>query len=314
MENQERIIRILRDKSVLFILILLVIVMSITNSHFLTFRNVTNVLVQISIYGVVAFAMTYAIICQEFDLSVSSTFALATIFFIDFSARLGILPAIFIVLVIGAVIGFINGILVSKVKMNAFVATMGMMVALRGLALFYTDGKPIRNNDEILYTIGNGDLFGIPYLVLVFFFFLILSEFILKKTKFGRNIYATGGNINVAQMAGINVDFYKTIVFVILGITASFAGIMMSFRMGAGSALYGSDLALSVVAAVVIGGTSLTGGRGSALKTLVGILVVGVLFNALTLLQIQAYYQEVVKGIILILVVSLDTYYSKSGG
>jgi len=314
MDNQRKMIKFIRDKSIVFALIALVIVMSAINRHFLTFDNIINILVQISVYGVVAFAMTFAIICGEFDLSVSSTFALSTIFFISFSNKIGIIPSILAVLAIGCAIGLLNGLLVSKVKINAFIVTMGTMVSLKGIALFYTNGKPIRNNEDIIYQMGNGTLFSIPYLVVIFFLVLAISEFILKRTKFGRNIYATGGSIKVAKMAGINVDFYKTVVFVILGFAAAFGGIILSCRISAGSALYGADLALSVVAAVVIGGTNLTGGKGSALKTLIGMLVVGVLFNALTLLEVQAYYQEVIKGIILMLVVSLDSYYAKSEG
>ena len=307
-------IKFIRDKSVLFFLMLIVVVMSLVNSNFVSTANIINILVQISIYGIVAFAMTFAIICGEFDLSVSSTFALSTILFIDFSKRIGILPSMLVVFMVGAIIGLFNGVLVSKVKMNAFIATMGTMVAVKGFALFYTDGKPINTTDEIIYSMGNGRILGIPYLILVFFIVLIISEFILKKTNFGRKIYATGGSEKVAMLAGINVKFYKMIVFVILGVMASFGGVMLAARVNAGSALYGSDLALSVVTAVVIGGTKLTGGKGSAIKTLLGMLMIGVLFNSRTLLGVQAYYQEIIKGIILILVVSLDSINGKSKG
>lgn len=301
-----KIKNIAKNNVVLMLLIALIVGMSLANKIFFTFTNITNILVQISIYGVVAYAMTFAIICGEFDLSVSSTFALSSIAFIYFSNILGIIPSFLIVLCIGAIIGLINGLLVSRVGISAFVVTLAMMFSLKGIALFVTDGKPIRNNSEIVYQIGNGKLFGIPFIVILFFVALILSEFILRKTVFGRNIYATGDNYTVARVAGINVIFYKTIVFVILGCLAALQGSMLACRMGSGSSLFGGDLALSVVAAVVIGGTTLTGGRGSAIKTLLGLLVIGVIFNSLTLLNVSAYYQDIIKGSVLIAIVSFD--------
>lgn len=303
---------ITKNNIVFIFLFLVVTVMSFANNIFFSFANAMNILTQISIYGVVAYGMTFAIICGEFDLSVSSTFALSSIAFIYFSKIIGIIPALLVVLCIGAVIGLINGLLVSRVGINAFVVTLATMVTIKGLALFWTDGKPIRNNSEIVYQIGNGKLFGIPYIVILFFIILVVSEFVLRKTSFGRNIYATGGNYTVAKVAGINVVFYKTIVFVILGCLAALQGSMLAFRMGSGSALFGGDLALSVVAAVVIGGTNLTGGRGSAVKTLLGLLVIGVIFNSLTLLGVSAYFQDIIKGSVLIAVVFFDALSSIS--
>ena len=297
---------------VLILLIILIVGMSFASENFFTFTNIINILTQISIYGVVAYAMTFAIICGEFDLSVSSTFALSSVAFIYFSNIFGVIPAILIVLCIGASIGLINGLLVSRVGINAFVVTLATMYSLKGLALFVTNGKPIRNNSDIVYQIGNGKLFGIPYIVILFFISLIISEFLLRKTLFGRNIYATGGNYTVAKMAGINVGFYKTIVFVILGCLAALQGSMLASRLGSGSALFGGDLALSAVAAVVIGGATLTGGRGSTVKTLLGLLVVGVIFNSLTLLGVSAYYQDIIKGFVLIAVVSFSALLSIS--
>jgi ribose transport system permease protein len=302
-----KITNIIKSNIVLIVLIAIIVFMASYRTVFISSANIINILTQISIYGVVAYAMTFAIICGEFDLSVSSIFAFSSISFIYFSRIMGVIPSLLIVILIGAVIGFINGVLVSKVKISAFIVTMATMVTIKGLALFVTDGKPIRNNAEIIYKIGNGTIFNIPYIVILFLIVLLLSEFTLRKTAFGRNIYATGGNYAVAKMAGINVVFYKTIVFVILGAVAALQGSMLACRMGSGSALFGGDLALSVVAAVVIGGTNLTGGRGSALKTFLGMLVIGVMFNALTLLKVTAYYQDIIKGVVLIAVVSFDS-------
>jgi ribose transport system permease protein len=294
---------------VVVLVIALVVVLSVLRpSSFLTSTNIINVLVQVSCYGIVAYAMTFAIICGEFDLSVSSTFAMCTILFVDMAAKINIPAAILICLVFGLGIGALNGFLVSKMKMNAFIVTLATMMAVNGMGMTYTGGKSIAIANDIVYQIGNGRLFGIPYMVYIFFAVLIVAQVILTKTKFGRNLYATGGNVNVARTAAINVGFYKFIIFVILGVMSAFAAILYASRLGSGSALYASDLALYCVAATVIGGTKLSGGSGNAVRTLAGVLVMGLLFNGLSLLGMEANLQNIVKGGVIILVVAMDAY------
>lgn len=301
----------LRENIVIVALIFLVVLMTALSRSFLTAPNLINIFTQISIYGIVACAMTFAIICGEFDLSVGSLIAVTTIVFIDTAKNYGFVVAVVLALVIGILVGFINGFLVAKVKISAFVATLSSMVSLKGLALFYTNGKPINYVHDGMYNLGNGSFLGVPFIVYMFLTFVLIGHLVLKYTKFGRNIFATGGNMTVAAMAGINVVFYKFIVFVILGAVTAFAGIIMACRLNSGNSLFGNDLALSVVAATVIGGTSLSGGKGSVVKTLFGMLVIGVLFNALLILGVQANWQDVIKGLILIAVVSFDAYFSK---
>lgn len=303
---------LLRENIVIAALLFLVVLMTILSRSFLTASNLINILNQISIYGIVACGMTFAIICGEFDLSVGSLLAVTTIVFIDSAKNYGFVVAVTMALAIGVVVGIINGFLVAKVKISAFVATLSSMVSLKGLALFYTNGKPINYVHDGMYNLGNGSFLGIPYIVYMFLSFVIIGHLVLKYTKFGRNIFATGGNMTVAAMAGINVVYYKFITFVILGFVTAFAGIIMACRLNSGNSLFGNDLALSVVAATVIGGTSLSGGKGSVVKTLLGMLVIGVLFNALLILGVQANWQDVIKGLILIAVVSFDAYFSKT--
>lgn len=305
--------KIILDQAVIIFLILFIIVMSFLERNFLSINNLINIFLEFSIYGVVACAMTFAIICGEFDLSASSIFAFSSILFIDMVNKLGVFPGIVITLIAGLGFGFINGVLVSKAKIHAFVVTLGMMISVKGLALFYTDGQPINTPNDFVYNLGNGEIFRIPYLSIIFIAILVISHFILRRTRFGRNLYATGGNYTVAKLSGINVDFYKLMIFVILGFSSAFGGIMIGSRMVAGNALYGGDLSLSAIAAVVIGGTSLTGGSGGVFKTLVGLLVVGVLFNALMLLGVQAYYQKLAKGLVLVIVVAADAYMNRTG-
>lgn len=300
---------VLYHNMVILLLLLMVAAMTVLNRNFLTLSNIMNILVEMSTYGVVTMAMTVAIICGEFDLSVGSTFALCAVIFIDLVNRAGILVAALAALAVGGAGGLINGLLVSKTHIPAFVATLGTMVALRGLALFYTDGQPVSSANNTIAYIGNGTFLGIPNLVIMFFAVLLATFYLLRYTRFGRNIYATGGNKTVAELAGIHAGFYKMMIFVILGLAAGLAAIMIGCRMSSGNAaLFGLDLSMSAIAAVVVGGTSLSGGSGGVWKSLIGLLVIGVLFNALTLMGIQAYYQQLIRGLVVIVIVAADLY------
>jgi ribose transport system permease protein len=295
-----------RENIIVLALVAAVVLLSATTAGFMTASNLKNILAQISLYGMVAFAMTISIIGGEFDLSVSSLMGVTTILFTDVAKKANVPLAILVCLLAGALVGAMNGLMVSKLKINAFVATLAMMLALKGFALTYTNGKPINYPNDALNAFGNGDFLGLPNITWFFLGALIITWFVLSRTKFGRNVYATGGNLTVAKMAGINVDYYKAMLFVILGVTTALSGILMAMRLSSGNSLYGGDLTMSVVAGVVIGGTSLSGGRGGAVKTLWGMLLVGVLFNGLQRLEVQANWQDVVKGLILIVVVSVD--------
>ena len=301
-----------RENIIVVALVAAVVILSATTAGFMTASNVKNILAQISLYGMVAFAMTISIIGGEFDLSVSSLMGVTTILFTDVAKRTNVPLAILLCLLAGALVGAMNGLMVSKLKINAFVATLAMMLALKGFALTYTNGKPINYPNDALNAFGNGDFLGVPNITWFFLGALIITWFVLSRTKFGRNVYATGGNLTVAKMAGINVDYYQTMLFVILGVTTAVAGILMAMRLSSGNSLYGGDLTMSVVAGVVIGGTSLSGGRGGAVRTLWGMLLVGVLFNGLQRLEVQANWQDVVKGMILIVVVSVDAVLAQS--
>lgn len=295
-----------RENIIVVALVAAVLLLSATTSGFMTASNMKNILAQISLYGMVAFAMTISIIGGEFDLSVSSLMGVTTILFTDVAKKSNVPLAILVCLLAGALVGTLNGLMVSKLKINAFVATLAMMLALKGFALTYTNGKPINYPNDALNAFGNGDFLGVPNITWFFLGALAITWFVLSRTRFGRNVYATGGNLTVAKMAGINVDYYKAMLFVILGVTTALSGILMAMRLSSGNSLYGGDLTMSVVAGVVIGGTSLSGGRGGAARTLWGMLLVGVLFNGLQRLEVQANWQDVVKGLILIVVVSVD--------
>jgi ribose/xylose/arabinose/galactoside ABC-type transport system permease subunit len=268
--------------------------------------NISNILNECSVYGVTACAMTAAIICAEFDLSASSVFAWSTVLFVICINTLGIALAFVITLLSGAILGAINGLLVAKVRVPAFVVTLGTMTAIKGLAYVVTDAQPINTANETLYAIKQFNIGGITIAPIVFAVVIAAFIWFLKYTKFGRNIYATGGNYEVARLSGINVEFSKFIVFVLLGVCAAISGMLYCSRIMAGWAPYGSDLSLYCVAATVIGGTSLMGGSGGVHKTIIGVLVMAVLFNALQLLSVDGSMQKFIRGIVLITVIMLD--------
>jgi ribose transport system permease protein len=251
--------------------------------------------------------MTIALICGEFDLSVSHILPLGTLIFAIVMPAFGIFPAVLAAVIVGGVIGCINGFFVAVLKINAFIVTLSTMIVTRGIALTICNGKPIPAVNDFSFKIGSGSLFGlIPYLVLIFLIFVIVTEYVLKKTTFGRNLYAVGGSYEVASYAGIKTVFYKFIIFVILGCSAAFAGTLLAGRLQAGSPLYGNDLCMTIVSAAVIGGNSIAGGKGGALRTLLGMIFIGLLFQVFNYINVYVYLQETIKGMVVILVVIMD--------
>jgi ribose transport system permease protein len=310
--------KFLLEQPVFVIFLLFSIVIGILKPNFLGLSNVRNLFMDISVYGVVACTMTIAIICGEFDLSASSTFIWSQILFCTLLNRWGdtalaILAAVIVTLISGMVIGSINGLIVTRLKINSFITTLGMMIIIKGVALVFTDGKMVSTSNTFIAKMGTGALLGIPYLVYIYVVFVAIAFFVMKYTRFGRNIFATGGNAIVAKLSGIKTLFYKYMVFVIIGFASALAGIMLVSQIRAGSVLYGTDLALTAVAATVIGGTSLSGGSGSVAKTFLGMLVLGILYKALIFLGLQAYYQTLIKGLVLVVVVAADAYLNRSG-
>jgi ribose transport system permease protein len=306
------------EQPVFIIFLLFAIVIGILKPSFLAITNIKNLFLDISVYGIVACTMTIAIICGEFDLSASSTFIWSQILFCTLlnmwgTTVWGIMAAFLVTLVSGIIIGSINGIIVTRLKVNSFITTLGMMIMLKGLSLVFTNGDMVSTSNQFIAKMGTGTLFGIPYLIYIYVIFVGVAFYIMTYTRFGRNIFATGGNVSVAKLSGINTLFYKFMVFVIIGFASALAGIMLVSQVRAGSVQYGTDLSLTAVAATVIGGTALSGGNGSVVKTFFGMLVLGVLYKALIFLGLQAYYQNLIKGLVLVSVVAVDAYLSRSG-
>ena len=307
---------IVRDYGILLALILLMVILSSSNQYFLTPRNILNVLRQTSINGILAIGMTFVILTRGIDLSVGSVVALAGIVSASLattSSTAGIagapypaILAIMVGLLVGASTGGIVGAIVSRLHVPAFVATLGMLSAARGLTLIYAGGRPVPALTPEFRWIGTGDVLGIPLPVVIFAGVFLASWWVLSSTRFGRYVYAVGGNPRAAKTSGINVTRIKFFVYVISGALAGLAGMILAARTGSALTQAGIAYELDAIAAVVIGGTSLSGGIGRISGTLIGALLIGVMNNGLDLMGVESYYQQVLKGVLIVAAVLLD--------
>ncbi|MEW5323298.1 ribose ABC transporter permease [Geobacillus thermoleovorans] len=291
-------------------LFLLCIVLSILSDDFLTMDNWLNLLRQVSINALIAFGMTFVILTGGIDLSVGSVLALSSAITAGMMAQ-GVsgLVAIFIGLLVGTAMGVLNGVLVTKGKVAPFIATLATMTAFRGLTLVYTDGRPITGfaSDDIMFQMmGRGYFFGIPVPIILMLVVYIVLYVVLKKTTFGRHTYAIGGNEEASRLSGLHVDRLKMYVYALTGTLSALAGLILTSRLNSAQPTAGTAYELDAIAAVVLGGTSLSGGRGWIFGTLVGALIIGVLNNGLNLLNVSSFYQQVIKGAVILLAVLLD--------
>lgn len=289
------------------VFLFIVIIMSIFLPNFLTFVNITNLIKQLSVNLVVAAGMTIVIITGEFDLSVGSVVALTAAVAGKLIHLWGIFPACILAVLIGPVFGFFNGIVVTKGKIPSFICTLGTMMMARSLAFVITEGKVVSQFPENFKILGQGTIKGFPIAFLVVIFIYAIGYIVLRKTTFGKKVYAVGSDKKVAMLSGINTDRTKLQSFVIVGFLAAFAGIILLSRLGAIQADTGRGLEFDVIAAVVIGGTSLFGGEGNILQTIIGVVIIGLIRNFLNLAHIDIFWQDFATGSIIIVAVLLDT-------
>lgn len=286
--------------------LILCIALSLLSDRFLTMGNLTNVLRQSTINLIIAIGMTYVILTAGIDLSVGAILALATVVTADLLQRgVPIAPTIFLGVTIGAVLGMANGLLISRVKVPPFVATLGMMTVARGLALTYTQGRPITGLPDAFRIIGTGYLGPIPMPIIVAALTFLLGYLLLTRTRMGLNIYALGNNPVAAHYTGIATSNYITFVYVLAGALAALAGMILVARLDSAQPTAGISYEFDAIAAVVVGGTSFAGGEGSLMGTLLGVLVISVLNNGLNLLNVSSFYQPVVTGIVIALALLL---------
>ena len=292
----------------LFILGFLIIISTILSPVFLTPMNILNVLRQMSITVIIAYGVTMVIICGMIDLSSGSVVALAGVigtsaFVMTGSPWVGLIVGI----LIGAATGWFNGVVITKFNLPPFIVTLAMMTAARGLALLYTGGYPIIDIDAFT-TFGKGFFMGIPIPVVIMLLVFLSLIVITKRTRFGRYIFAIGGNEDAALASGIKVKHTKILVFVLNGSLVGLAGVILMSRINSGQPAAGLSYELDAITMAVIGGTSLAGGVGSIVGTLVGGLIVGILKNILNLTNVSPYWQQILKGVIILIAVIMDVY------
>ena len=296
---------VLKYKSLIGLLILCIVISFIT-PRFLSIGNIKNVLTQVSVNAVIAIGMSFVILTGGIDLSVGSILAVSAAAAASIIKSTGnIYLAIIVALAIGCVIGLINGVLISKGRIQAFIVTLATMTIFRGITYVYTNGTPISGLGQNFSGIGNKMILGLPIPVVIMVIVFGIAFYILSQTRYGRYLYALGGNEDSARLSGINTDKVKTLVYVICGATAALSGIIVTSRIGSASPNAGVGFELDAIAAVVVGGTSLSGGEGSVVGTIIGALIIGVLSNGLNLVNVSPFYQAIVKGLVILLAVMI---------
>lgn len=301
---------ILKQFSTVIILVVLVAFFSIMTDSFLAAKNIFNILRQVAVLSILSVGMTFVIISGGMDLTVGSLLGLTGVICAKLLVEAQIAPvlAILITLLVGAAFGTITGILIVRLQVSAIVITLGMMTVARGLAYIISSGLPIYKIPESVVSLGQGYVGGIPIPVIIMLVIFIFAGFILNRSYFGRYIYAIGGNVEAARLAGVSVNKITVSLYSISGFLAGIAGTILMARISSGAPASGLGMEIEVVTAVVIGGVSVNGGKGKISGAFLGALIIGVLGTGLTIMNIGEYYQQVVKGLVLILAVAFDTF------
>ncbi|PZP92714.1 MAG: ribose ABC transporter permease [Staphylococcus capitis] len=293
-------------------LIILMAVITIINSNFLTANNLLNLLLQVTSNALIAFGMTFVILTGGIDLSVGSILALSSALTAGLlGSGMPVTLAILISLIMGCILGMMNGLLISYGKLAPFIVTLATMTIFRGATLVYTNGNPITKglSDTFLFQfLGQGYIVGIPFPVIIMFIVFIVLYVLIHKTAFGKSVYAIGGNEKAAYISGVKLNKVKIIIYSISGIMASISGLIITSRLSSAQPTAGASYEMDAIAAVVLGGTSLSGGKGRILGTLIGALIIGVLNNGLNIIGVSAFWQQVVKGVVILIAVLIDRF------
>jgi ribose transport system permease protein len=296
---------IIRRYGILIGLIGLITAFSILSERFFTISNMLIVMRQTSIVAFLAVGMSFVIIGAGIDLSVGSVLAFSGAVGAGVMQNGGIFFGILAGLALGTALGAFNGIVITKLKIPAFIATLAMMAIARGGTLVYTDGRPITGLPSSFAFLGRGYIGNVPFPIILMLIIFILAYIILKLTRFGRYVYATGGNINAARASGIKVDNVIISTFAISGFLSGLTGMVLASRLNSAQPTAGVGYELDAIAAVVLGGTNLFGGEGELWGTLVGAFIMGILNNGLNMLNVSSFYQQVVKGIVILIAVTV---------
>ena len=304
----------MREALLLGVVLALCVVWTALNPNFIKLNNVINILRQSSFTAIAAVGMTMILLIGEIDLSAGSVVCIsgllgAMVCRATNSLALSVLTA----LTAGALTGLMNGVLCAKGRLPGFIATLASMTVLRGLAYIITGGNSVIWTNSAFTKIGTGYVWIVPIPVIIMIFVLISGVYLTTELKFGRYIYAVGGNLEASRWSGIEVDKVKIIVYIVMGILTSIAGLIITARLGSGQPSAGTNFEMDCITAAVVGGTSLSGGKGKIIGTIFGVLLLTVLTNGMTLVGINTYWQQVLKGIIIVVSVLADTKHKKNG-
>lgn len=307
--DNRKIWLIARKYATMFILVIFLIAMAFLSDRFFTFKNLTNVGRQISLNAILALGMTLVIISGGIDLSVGGVCALGCCVCAKILNSTGSsLLAIAVVLLIGLAVGAFNGFVVSKTGIAPFIVTLSTVSIIRGITLVMTNASPMPISNAAFKFIGQGTLLGIPFPIYITLILAIITAFVMNKTVFGRYVYAIGGNERSAVVAGIQVKKVKISVYMLSGFLAAFTAIIYTSRLSSGVPSLGDGFEMDAITAAVIGGASLAGGQGHIWGTMIGAVIIGILNNALNLLNINSYFQDIVKGVVVLLAVLFDFF------
>jgi ribose transport system permease protein len=302
-----------REYAVVVCFVALFLTLTFTANHFLTRVNLLNNLESGAIYGIVACALTLLLIVGEFDLSVGAIFVLTGIVAAKLQPSLGTWPALLAGIGVGLAIGVFNGIVVAFFRVNSFVATLASSLMIVGLGTKVTNGFQLYISKESFATLGNGKALGVDYFIWIFLGFALVCGFVLSMTKVGRWLYAAGGNPEAARLSGINIRAIKVGGFAFSGFAAGVAGAILISRTGTAIAGDGlQDVVFPAIAAVVVGGTSILGGRGAIWRTVLGVLFLEFIRNGFNLLEVNPYYQDIIRGAIILIAVAIDSLSRRS--
>jgi ribose transport system permease protein len=298
----------IRDYAIIFTFAALFITLSFASPVFLTSTNLLNILDQSSALGIIACGGTIVFIAGGFDLSVGAVFAMAGVVAAELEPHVGPVTAILLGLLVGLALGLLNGLVVTVGRINAFMATIGTGFVIRGFAIVITGGLLIAVFNPAYQTLGRSQVIGVRYSIWAWALFAILLTLLLRYTVFGRAVFASGGNPEAARLSGVRVNLVRTIAFAISGFSAALGGLIVSSRVQTGQSDAGTGIELTVIAAIVIGGTSIFGGEGAIWRSVLGILLLTLVGNGFDLLSINPIYQQILQGLIILIAVGIDAW------
>lgn len=299
---------LLRRYGIVLMLLALIVYFSFGSEYFLTGGNIVNVLRQSAVTGISAVGLTYIMLTGGIDLSIGAVIGLTAVTAASCMAKLGMHPllACIISLLLGLLIGFINGVLVNYVEIPALIATLGVMTSVRGLCYILTGGLPVYGFPASFDILGKGYIGFIPVPVIVMIVVLIIGWYVLNRTRYGRYLYAIGGSREAARLSGINVDRMIVVTYMVAGFLSALAGLVELSRLSSGQPSAGDGFEMNVITAVVLGGISVNGGEGKFSGVVVGIFIMSVLANGLVMMNVYEFYQQLIRGIVLIFAVGFD--------